>query len=237
MVSSPGDPDVVAAAARNNAELCDLVSRAHGIDGAFASDAWTSPRRTPPCYPDAVTLQSSADATDVLDRIDSSPGASVKDSFATLDLVPQGFRILFSAEWIVRPFVAPARRDDPIRWSKVSDAAGLAEWEAAWTDAGDPLGLFRPDLLTYPGVAVLRGEMRGAVVAGVVANRSARVVGVSNFFARTVPVGDAWTGALDAVSARFRGLDVVGYESDEMLDAARRAGFRSIGPLRVWIKD
>ena len=56
-MSAPEDLDVIAAAARNNAELCDLVSRAHGIDGAFASDAWTSPRRTPPFYPDAVTLE------------------------------------------------------------------------------------------------------------------------------------------------------------------------------------
>lgn len=236
-MSALEDAETVAAAARNNAELCDLVSRAHGIDGAFASDAWTSPRRTPMYYPDAVTLDPVADVADVLDRIDASAGASVKDSFATLDLVPHGFRILFSAQWIVRPLPADATRDDTIRWSEVDDTAGLAEWEAAWTDAGDPLGLFRPELLHSPLVSVLRGVVDGDVVAGVITNRSARVLGVSNLFARTTGLDDAWAGALGAISVRYRLLDLVGYESDEMLDAARRAGFRSIGPLRVWIKD
>jgi hypothetical protein len=233
-VSAPEDLDVVAAAARNNAELCDLVSRAHGIDGEFASDAWTSPRRTPPFYPDAVTLDPDAVAAEVLDRIDTSTGASVKDSFATLDLAPFGFRTLFTAEWILRPSGIPK---DPVGgpvWARVVDAARLAEWEAAWTESGDPAGVFRPGLLDASELVVLGGEVDGAIVAGVIANRSARLVGVSNLFGAT---GDEWSGALDAVSVAFPRLDIVGYESGGMLDAAQRAGFRPIGPLRIWIKD
>ncbi len=39
------------------------------------------------------------------------------------------------------------------------------------------------------------------------------------------------------VGDRYPGLDVVGYESGSMLDAARGAGFTAIGPLRIWIRS
>ena len=43
--------------------------------------------------------------------------------------------------------------------------------------------------------------------------------------------------AVAAVSARFPGLPLVGYEHGDSLAAARRAGFSPIGPLRVWLRD
>ncbi|WP_312026902.1 hypothetical protein [Streptomyces sp. WAC 06725] len=120
----------VRAAARNNAEWCAAVCRAHGVNGEFGDDAWTSSRRTPPLYPDAVTLTdrlapptstepesgrsgtvrpgSLSPLTGLLSRIDTvSPGCSVKDSFACLDLTPAGFEVLFEAQWIHRPAPAP----------------------------------------------------------------------------------------------------------------------------------
>lgn len=89
----------VGEAARNNAELCALVAGR----GRFSDDAWTCPSRTPPLHPDAVTLVPGVDPTALLDRIETGPGASVKDSFADLDLTPFGFEILFEATWLVRP--------------------------------------------------------------------------------------------------------------------------------------
>ncbi len=61
-VKSGADDDArwVRAAAHNNAELCDLVGRGHGVVGEFGADAWTCSRRTPPRYPDAVTLDPGA---------------------------------------------------------------------------------------------------------------------------------------------------------------------------------
>jgi len=38
------------------AEWCDALCRTHGIAGQFGMDFWSSSRRTPPYYPDAVTL-------------------------------------------------------------------------------------------------------------------------------------------------------------------------------------
>jgi hypothetical protein len=40
-----------------------------------------------------------------------------------------------------------------------------------------------------------------------------------------------------SIAARYPGLPIVGYQSGDELAAARRAGFTSTGPLRVWIKD
>ena len=50
----------VAAAARNNAEWCDTVCRVNGCAGRFGGDAWTTARRSPQYYPDAVTLARTA---------------------------------------------------------------------------------------------------------------------------------------------------------------------------------
>jgi hypothetical protein len=90
-------------AVRENAEWCDLNVRAHGVATRFEPGLWWARSRTPEFYPDAVTLAPDVSAAMVLDRIDTSPGASVKDSFAALDLAPYGFGILFEAQWITHP--------------------------------------------------------------------------------------------------------------------------------------
>src|SRR4029450_9057976 len=65
-------------AARNNAEWSDSFCRTHGINGRFDSDAWTSAIRTPPLYPDAVTLVAGASAEAGLLRVGSSVGCAVE---------------------------------------------------------------------------------------------------------------------------------------------------------------
>jgi hypothetical protein len=85
-------------AAANNAEWCDLVCGTHGAQTRFEEDAWTSRTRTPPGYPDAVTLVPHPSVSDLLTRIDSAAGCSIKDSFSTLDLTSYGFKVLFDAQ-------------------------------------------------------------------------------------------------------------------------------------------
>ncbi len=86
--------DLLDAAVRNNARWCDLVGRAHGGTTVTDGQAWTSAVRTPELYPDAVTLVPEPPVADLLARIDTSPGCSIKDSYAALDLSPHGFRVL-----------------------------------------------------------------------------------------------------------------------------------------------
>ncbi|MBL7258742.1 hypothetical protein [Paractinoplanes lichenicola] len=194
------------AAVRNNADWVSAVCRAHGIGYTFAPRAWRSSGPTPQFYPEAITLRPTATADDVL------PAASVKDSFATLDLAPHGFTELFAAEWICRP-------------ASASPPTGVHV-----TAAADPRS-FPAALLDDPAVRVLAVHEGDRLRGGFVLNRTGGVLGLSNVFA-TDP-GDLpliWSAA----TATGGGLPMVGYESGDDLVLAHQAGFRSIGPLRIW---
>jgi hypothetical protein len=249
----PDEDGRVVAAARNNAEWCDVVCRTHGMATAFHADAWVTPTRSPPAYPDAVTLHGSAVADDILALIDRSAGCSVKDSFASLDLSGSGFDVLFEAEWIHRPAAAPVPTDR-LRWRVVKTVDELQ----AWASAHGGGAVFRPALLDDPTVVVLSAtdvdggpatDVDGGVAsagwadsdrlhrlaAGAIGNRSQTVVGLSNLFTISAAPDEAWAGAVAALSAVFPGLPLVGYERGEDLAAAHRAGFTSVGGLRVWL--
>jgi hypothetical protein len=103
---------LLAAAARNNADWCDAVCRRYGIDGRFEPDCWSSPQRTPPLYPDAVTLAPGVSAGLLLARVDAGAGCSIKDSFDDVDVAAEGFRPLFRAEWVAWTDPLPGRGDD-----------------------------------------------------------------------------------------------------------------------------
>jgi hypothetical protein len=126
--------ETVASAARNNAELCAQVAGT----GTFAADAWATPTRTPPLYPDAVTLVPGVAAEALLARIDRDAGASVKDSYADLDLAPFGFHVLFEAQWIHRH--AAAGIDEPsLAIGELRDIAGPG-WSARLNRSDDCVG-------------------------------------------------------------------------------------------------
>ncbi|MEU5908805.1 hypothetical protein ABZ780_31110 [Micromonospora sp. NPDC047467] len=219
------DEDVRSAAARNNAEWCDVVCGSHGVAGRFDADAWSTPRRSPTWYPDAVTLRPGVDADALLARIDAGPGASVKDSFADLDLSGYGFRVLFDAQWIHRPPTDPPA-DPPL--TRVTTPDRLAAWAVAH-GGGE---LFQPALLANPRVRVLaRYDDRGEVAGGAVVSGDG-VYGVSNLFARTAEPDEVWRGVLAALPR----LPLVGYESGPDLTPALKAGFTAVAPLRVWLQ-
>lgn len=232
MIIAPNTEELLRAAAYNNAAWCAAVSR----DGGFTDRAWSSPRRTPLYYPDAVTLTRDTDTAALLAGIDTgAPHASVKDSFAVLDLAPAGFEVLFGAEWIHRPASAPGGAAPALEWSRVSGPAELEAWETAW-DGEESTGLFHPGLLTEE-IAFLAGrDPGGRILAGAAANRTGEVVGISNVFsADGTPDDEAWAGTLALTASLWPGLALVGYESGDDLAAAVRHGFTAIGPLRVWL--
>lgn len=231
---------MLAVSARNNAEWCHAMCRAHGIPGVFGDRAWTSERRTPPLYPDAVTLAPDATPREVLGQVDrTAAGCSVKDSFGRLDLSADGFEVAFQARWIHRPAVlaAPVAPGDVV-WRPVRTAPDLDRWEAAWSGGDAALaGLFRPRLLSDRSVTVLAGTADGGsrTVAGAVLIRSEYVVGLSNVFAADGDLDRAWSGCLATVARLWPGMPVVGYEHGEDLSAAARQGCVPGPELRVWL--
>ncbi|MFF8604808.1 hypothetical protein ACF06X_02615 [Streptomyces sp. NPDC015346] len=236
---------MITEAVLDNAHWCEAMCRAHGRPGTFGPRAWTNPVRTPLYYPDAVTLTEDASVRDVLDGVDGvdgiggidrgAPGASVKDSFARLDLAAEGFQLLFEAHWIHRPAGPPVRPPRDTRWRAVRTAAELAAWATAWSGGdADEAALFRAELLADPTTTIVAGRGDdGRIVAGAVLSHSGPVTGVSNLFAAegTDPA-ESWAGCLSLVGPT---RPVVGYESGDDLLPARAAGFAEIGPLRVWL--
>jgi hypothetical protein len=237
--------DRIIRAARNNAEWCDAVCRAHENPGEFHDDIWLNRNAVPRFYPNAGTLaELSPRQLALIDELIAArlpSGWAVKDSFSMLDLESRGFRILFDAEWIYLPAsrikdIASARAS--ARWEIVRGDLALAEWESAWSmSAGDSSKdrIFLPSLLDNKGVAVVAGFRDGHIVAGAIANRGNDVVGWSNFFAPATDMLDLAGASLATIGLDFPGLPIVGYEHGGDLRNAHALGFESIGPLRVWI--
>ena len=234
----PGVPDrsLAHAAAQNNAEWCDAFSRTHGIAGRFHAAFWSSPLRTPPYYPDAVTLGPDVAVEHLLSVIDVGEGCTVKDSFACLDLGAAAFRPLFRAEWVARQPVK-GRRAAPRGWSALTTEAQLRGWEASWGEVPGGSGFFRPALLEDETIAVLAGYESDRIVAGAIANRSATVIGLSNVFDTAGDLDSAWAAGAAAAATLWGDLPTVGYDSGDALHAAHEAGFESIGELVVWINE
>jgi hypothetical protein len=224
-------------AALNNAEWCDVMARSHGVETEIDREVWIARTRTPPYYPDAVTLVPEPAIPDLLRRIDASAGCSIKDSFATLDLAGFGFRVLFDARWITRRLDVPAAAGVEPAWVRIHEASALAAWETAWSGGAGLQGLFRADLLALDAVTVLVAYEADRIVAGAVLNRSTDVVGVSNVFSLPGRERAAWQGCLARASTLYPGATMVGYQWGRDLDIALDHGFEIAGPLRVWIQD
>ena len=215
------------------------MCRTHSIPGRFDADAWVDPHRTPRYYPDAVTLDPAAVAGSILGRIDTtSPGASIKDSFATLDLGLFGFAVVHEAEWIYRdPPSSRVTGPRDMRWMAIETADELVAWAAAWDD-GAPDDLFRPALLRDPSVTILGGYVDGSIVAGAIANWTGHdLVGLSNVFTHDDDLERAWSGSLGYLDSALPGVAIVGYAAGADLAVALRRGFASVGGLRIWLKE
>jgi len=222
--------------ADSNARWCDLVVGSHGGQGVFAQDAWTSATRTPPLFPDAVTLVPRPCVPDLLSRVDSSPGCTIKDSFASLDLTTQGFRVLFDAQWIMSPSPPAKEWRVPSDWIAITGPDGLHLWEEAWCQDDAPRGLFLPGLLSE-AVVVFGRVANDRIVAGGIVNRSADAVGISNVFTEAGHGSQTWSALAQCARAFFPDLPLIGYERGESLADALSSGFQDIGSLRVWLAD
>jgi hypothetical protein len=233
--------DRIVLAARNNALWCDAVARSHGVRCTTDASAWTASTRTPPYYPDAVTLSPEVGEYDLLERIDDSDGCSVKDSWSRLDLAMEDFARLVVGEWVwLDPSVPAARPAEGATWQRVTTPDDLAAWVRAWASDPDAEAILRPSLLGEPGVHVLGARATAApdapFVCGAIAHVTGEVAGLGNLFARDGDVGGAWRAAAAAARGVAPGIPLVGWEAGASVDAAVAAGCERIGPLSVWLK-
>lgn len=223
--------DPLTLAVRENAAWCDLVCRLHRFTPEGDARLWWSARRTPDFFPDAVTLVPDLPVLDVLGRIYNSFGASVKDSFATLDLTDQGWTVLFDATWVARPPRTGADDEVASTFAIVRERFPFAAWCRGW---GGPAGVLPTGLRRASGVTVLGREGDAGFADGAIVHRTeiggTAVAGLWNAFG-------AWADVAEAASHRHPEAWIVGYERGAGLDAALAAGFMAVGPLRVWNRN
>jgi hypothetical protein len=156
-----------------------------------------------------------------------------------LDLSTIGMRRLFDAEWVwMDP--EPSRRTvkQLERWGRVESVADLEHWQAAWRGNNPPLTspVFLPTLLDDPSITILAAWYGTAIVAGCILNRdSFNIVGLSNFFVTEASRDRYLAAAVDQAIEFARGSMLVGYDRGEDLMRMCACGFRSAGPLRVWV--
>ena len=232
--------DRIVLAARNNALWCDAVARSHGVACTLDGDAWTASTRTPPYYPDAVTLSPEVGEYDVLARVDDSDGCSVKDSWSRLDLSMEDFARLVVGEWLWLDPSNPLPTTAGPAWQRLATSDEMATWVRAWASDPDAEAILRPSLLDEPGVHVLGArasdDPTSPFVSGAVVNVTGEVVGLGNVFGSDGDAERAWAAAAAAARDVVGRTPIVGWEAGASVEAAVAAGCERIGPLTVWLK-
>ena len=220
------------AAVANNAAWCDLVCRNAGLPTVLGPDLWSTPHRSPDAHPDAVTLRPGVPVASVLAALDDSAGASVKDSFADLDLSPHGWTVLFEAQWLTRPAASAAAPGLPWR---IADRDTLPLWLTAHGSA-----VIRPGVLDDPDVRLLLAADTHGPIAVAALNRSGvgahTVVGVSNVQVLRSEPEVVWSELAMLARRELGAHRLVGYESGPDLLPPVAVGFEPVGPLRVWVR-
>lgn len=221
------------AAARNNAEWCAVLWRAHGLAVERSTGLWFCSGEAPPLYPNAVTVDPNASRDGQIAFIAELAKAvtfpvALKDSFARLPLANAGFVKLFGGTWLCRIASRVPAAPSGLEW-RLIDAGTLGLWEAAWSQSQSlPKRIFIPDVLNDRRVYILAGlNADGVVVAGVSAFAADGFVGLTNIF------GEAHS-VIAEVRRRFPGHRLVAYEQGSALQTFPELGFTAVGPLTVW---
>ncbi|MGO4597790.1 hypothetical protein [Terrabacter sp. 2RAF25] len=232
--------DRILLAARNNALWCDAVARSHGVACTTDADAWTAATRTPPYYPDAVTLSPTVGEYDVLARVDDSDGCSVKDSWSRLDLSIEDFARLVVGEWVWLDPSSRVTAPADEAWRRVTTPEAMAAWVRAWASDPEAEAILLPSLIEVPGVHVLSAHASddpdAPVVSGAIVNVTGDVAGIGNVFSDDPDEERAWAAAAAAARTVADGIPLVGWEAGSSVDAAAAVGCERLGPLSVWLK-
>lgn len=227
-------------AIHNNVLWYEAMCQAHGIPRDFRPGIWLTYHEMPLFYSNVLVFSDVLETAEVEKHLQTLIALklpfAIKDSLARLELTPLGFQLLFEASWIWRTPNSKLKNNvDGIRWTMVQSAGELERWELAWSD--EPTNqrvqphIFLPSLLDDESIRFIAAYRGNKIIAGVVANLTGDVVGVSNIFA---PNDALWADCITAVTNVFPDLPLVGYEHGDTLTFAKTLGFEELGRLKVW---
>jgi hypothetical protein len=219
------DDALAAAAARNHADWCELIAQSIRISTTRTDDLWAADVPMPQGHGDVVTLRPDA-AGDWGAIRGAHIGLSVVDSFADQDLAEYGFELALEGQWIALDEIGDGAE---VAWQRVS-----RERFPDWLAEHGSLNELEPAILDVAEVAVLESVVDGKFVAGAVLHSSDGVIGLNSVFLGDGSPAQAWRSLAGLAHTRFGHAPVVGYETTDSIAPALEAGFRPVGPMRVW---
>ena len=228
------DEESLTAAIANSVHWYDAVMSAHGLAVEHRKNAWLCKEKVPPFYSNMITLDRFGSQGPLITEIGSTllRPWTIKDSYNSIDLVERGFDVLFDAEWFGRSPDQnwPSRTGQAPPVQTVRSESELERWVEAWGET--PIGrpVFVPGLLQNDEVEFVYVDRGSYVSAGLVANRSDDVIGITNAFGSPREV----MNCIHHLSHRYD-LAVVGYGRKRQVEFLTGFGFRQIGKLRIWI--
>lgn len=242
------DDTLLSHAVMNNIRWCDTVVRAQGARTVLRDGYWASEGPDVPFYPRLISRTkrfSPEQVQSVLEEV--APGSQqaplgIKDSFGLWEPGPE-LTLLFESQWIGLDAAdtIPASRAS-LEWSPVGSSAGLGEWTAAWARcSGETLdfarSIFVEPLLAEREVVFLLARRSPGITAGAVLFCDSHTVGISNVFLENTDRETVWKSLASSLRSDYGTQPIVGYENGRDLEAAENAGFRRLGPLKVWLKN
>ena len=222
------DEALAAAAARNHADWSELIAQSLRISTTRTDDLWAADVPMPQGHSDVVLLRPHADPDWGAIR-NAMSGLSVVDSFADQELTEYGFEPVFEAEWIALDQVGDGASGASDGWQRVS-----RERFPDWLAEHGSLNELEPAILDVAEVAVLESVVDGRFVAGAILHSSDGVIGLHDVFLGDGNRVDAWRSLAGLAHNRFGHAPLVGFEPAATVAAPLSAGFRVVGPMRVW---
>ncbi|MFC0680238.1 hypothetical protein ACFFGH_20580 [Lysobacter korlensis] len=225
------DDALAAAAARNHADWCELIARSLRISTTRTDDLWAADVPMPQGHSDVVLLRPRAEPDWGAIR-NATTGLTVVDSFADQELTGYGFGRVFEAEWIALAEVGAGASVEPVGidgWQRVS-----RERFPDWLAEHGSLNELEPSILDVAEVVVLEWVVDGRFLAGAILHSSDGVIGLHDVFLGDGKRVDAWRSLAGLAHARFGHAPLVGFEPAASVAAPLAAGFRVVGPMRVW---
>lgn len=234
--------EFVIKAAQNNADWCDIVCSAHGVPGEFLEYIWLNKQEVPTLlYPNVVTIKpiSNKDYNALVKTVQSIPlkNYAIKDSFNELLADKMSCKVLFDAEWILLNHGDLVESNISGIWTVVRDEQELEKWEYAWNNnQPSDKRIFLSNILPVKNVFFLAKYNNEQIVGGGIVNISRDVVGLSNIFTQEVVNSNIYSELTIFIKENISTLSIVDYERDKELALAHKAGFKTIGKLKVLLK-